>query len=139
MTKLRRLIVTMLALLLLTVPVCAAENASEIIIDFDADIYNMNDGTLRVEFDISTLGAATRLGATKVVVEVKENGRWTEAETYTLFTNPELQGQSRAFYKSNVIYTEPISGNQYRAYVKFYATNGTVTDTREFYTTSIVA
>ena len=139
MKNVRRMVFAILAVLVLVIPVCAAENASEIIVSFDAGITEMPDGTLLVDFDIATLGPSTRLGATKVIVEVKENGRWTEAETYTLLTNPELQGQSKSFYRSSVTYSEPISGNQYRAYVKFYATNGTVTDTREFYTTSIVA
>lgn len=139
MIKVRKIIVVVLAILILAVPVCAAENASEIIIDFNAGITKESDGTLVVDFNISTLGSSTRLGASKVIVEVKENGRWTPAQTYTLMTNPEMQGQGRSFYRSSVTYDNPVSGSQYRAYVKFYATNGTVADTREEYTTSIVA
>ena len=139
MKRARNLVVVVLVVVILAVPVCAAVNASEIIVNFDAEITKMSDGTLLVDFNISTLGSSTRLGASKVIVEVKENGRWTPAQTYTLMTNPEMQGQGRSFYRSSVTYDNPVSGSQYRAYVKFYATNGTVADTREEYTTSIVA
>ena len=70
MIKVRKIIVVVLAILILAVPVCAAENASEIIIDFNAGITKESDGTLVVDFNISTLGSSTRLGASKVIVEV---------------------------------------------------------------------
>lgn len=125
--------------LMLSIQISAAETrSSPIIVDYGAVISEKTSGDLSITFWISTSEIASKLGASKITLQYRESGTttWHTAYTYALSNYPELQASNKSFYRTSVSYSTPQSGYEYRAYVSFYASKGTVSDTKP-YTTAI--
>ena len=123
---------------LATQGVAAEARASELIASYGATVSANSSGGLSITFWITTAEIASKLGASKITLQYRESGTttWHTAYTYALSNYPELQASNKSFYRTSVSYSTPQSGYEYRAYVSFYASKGTVSDTKP-YTTDI--
>lgn len=137
MRKIRLALTLLLILSLLVGSVFASGRASDLIADYSNNIIINSSGDLLVSFSITTVGNATRLGASTIVIEKKVFGVWRAVETYDFASTPNLRRTNASFHGTSVTYEDYVSGYDYRACITYYATNGSITETREVYTATI--
>lgn len=138
--KLTKIFFAILAILALLIQVSALESRDSVIIDrYFSEITVETSGSLKISFSIVTRNIATKLGVTSIELHERKAGTtaWSPTATYTLREYPELQASNKALYEASVSYSSPKAGYEYRAYVIFYATDGTISETK-IYRTNIV-
>lgn len=92
-------------------------------------------GNGRVEFvaDVSSIRPIDKLGMSEISVEEYYGGTWRTVKTVT-----NKYGYDTAVYSYLVSY-DGVAGRQYRAYVEYYAKDGSVTDTKTTTSASVTA
>lgn len=136
--KNKKLIIILLILSMLLSSVTASERASSIISSYSGGLAVNASGDLIISFDISTHGKSDLLGASSVELWMKTLTGWETVAIYTASTNPNLQSSGKSFYGYSLSYNNAIVGEQYRAYIRLYATNGTNSDYRDVYSNPVV-
>ena len=102
-------------------------------------IYEADDGQLGVWFYVIAKREMNKVGADYIQVErSRDKSSWTAVKTFHDENNPNMLEEYRYSYGSSVFFT-PTPGYYYRAYVRFYAKEGTATATYSCYTSSFYA
>ena len=129
MNRIFRLLTLLLAFIMLfTVPASAQEispYASNFFLGYGANLEEVSGSTFEVWFSVSAVGTMTKLGVNYIDIERSSNGTdWTVVKTYEKADYSSLIASNTGFHSGHVTYSNRQSGNQYRAYVEFYAKNG---------------
>lgn len=138
MKKLKRCICCVLIfVMLVSVPVYANDTthrASSYFSFYEAYLYRTSSTTFEVWFDVTATGGMDELGASVIKVQRSSDGsNWYTARTYTKEMYPQMICEDTGTHAACVSYTmEP--GFYYRAYVEFYAKNGSGTGYASYYT-----
>lgn len=107
--------------MVLTIPVNAAEQASDYFMSHSCYIVEVSDSEFQVWFDVTAVDGMDVLGASEIKVQCStDKSNWE-----TVQTNYNIFGYNTGFYGSHVTYSSATSGYYYRAKVTFYAENDT--------------
>lgn len=142
MKRISRIIcILMAAVMLLTVPAAAAENAepraSSFFMSSDVYLYQTSSTKFQAWFEVSALGIMDKVGASEIKIqESSDDENWTTVKTCTMDSYSNLIDENSGFHASYVSYTGT-TGKYYRAKITLYAENSTGTGTWIRYTTSI--
>lgn len=137
---LRTVSLIMAVVLLLSVTTYAQEytsKSSSYFSSYRAYCTKLSSTTVGVSYQVLSLGIMDELGASSIKVQYssdKEN--WTTAKTFTKADYPSMTETDTGIFASTLSCTVP-SGYYYRAYVAFYAKDGTGTAYRYYYTAII--
>ena len=138
------LFLSMLLLLLMTLPVAAATPAPDDQVDPMSSAYISitsvtpigGNGQVKVNFSIVAKSPMVTLGATKV--EIK-NSSGTVVKTFSYTSTGGMIGYYKTAFTGSVTYTGATSGAKYYAVVTFKATNTSGSDTRTITTGYVTA
>ena len=119
--------ILLVVVMVLGVPVAAAENASPRASAFfmSSDVYiHMTTSTqFRVWFEVSALGVMEKVGASEIKVQKSSDGEnWTTMKTYSMDDYSNIIDKNSGAHASYVTYTGQ-TGYYYRAKVTLYAEN----------------
>lgn len=90
-----------------------------------------------VWFDVTGVDGMDEIGVKSIKIQRSSDGStWTDMKTYTKEAYPNLIAKNTAFHDGCVTYTAT-AGYYYRAYVVFYAKNGTGSATLGRYTSKL--
>lgn len=132
------LAVTML-MSMLSVASAAQTKASEHFTSYDAYIEPVGGGDIEIHFEIRGAGTMQDLGVSRIILQESSDGKvWSNTKTFYSDDFEEMMASKTSIHKDYIKY-EGIAKMQYRAYVTFYAHNGTTSDTRATYTSTITA
>ena len=111
-----------------SIPVFAAEQASDQIYRYSIDVYETNDGRIAIDFDVVGTDTMNRIGAESIAVYYRDGSRWIFLGENTRDNN----GMSRANTSSftNTIYFDGDSGYDYKIVVEVFAENNEGYDSR---------
>ena len=129
----------MAAVLLLSVPVFAAEEeaityGSAYIAVTDQYLWRVSDTEVQVWFEVLATRGMDQLGTSLIKVQrSSDNVNWTTMQTYTPESDPQMLCPDTSAHTECVSYTYT-SGYYYRAFVTFYATNSRGTGKYSAYT-----
>lgn len=116
---------------LLTVPVSAQEispYASNYFMSQSAYLSASSSTSFQVRFTVTAVGTMNKLGVNYIDIERSSDGEnWSVVKTYSKDSYSNLVASNTYFHSGSVTYSSMSSGYQYRAYVDFYAKNGTGT------------
>lgn len=117
--------------LLLAIPVSAAEispYASNYFMGYGAYLEEATSSSFEVWFTVTAVGTLEKLGVNYIDIERSSDGvNWSVVKTYTKESYSNLVASNAYYHSGHVTYTNKQSGYQYRAYVDFYAKNGSGT------------
>lgn len=111
----------------------AQPRASELIVDRFVYAYALGDGKVRFSVDITTIRSVDKLGFSSIELQEKQGSDW---ETVKSATNK--FGYNRINYSYSISYNGTI-GNEYRVYVKYYAEDDGVSDTKTTTSSALTA
>lgn len=143
MKRVSRIICMLLvAVLLLSIPAVAAENAEPRASSFfgstDVYLYKTSSTQFQAWFEVSALGGMEKLGASEIKIQESSDGEnWTTVKTCTMANYSNLICENTGFHASYVSYTGT-TGKYYRAKITLYAENSTGVGERIRYTSSIL-
>ena len=132
----------LVAVLLLSIPAAAAENAepraSSFFMSTDVYLYQTSSTQFQAWFEVSALGGMEKLGASEIKIQESSDGQnWTTVKTCTMANYSNLICENTGFHASYVSYTGT-TGKYYRAKITLYAENSTGVGERIRYTSSIL-
>ena len=132
----------LVAVLLLSIPAAAAENAepraSSFFMSTDVYLYQTSSTQFQAWFEVSALGGMEKLGASEIKIQESSDGQnWTTVKTCTMANYSNLICNNTGFHASYVSYTGT-TGRYYRAKITLYAENSTGVGERIRYTSSIL-
>lgn len=142
MKRISRIIcILMAAVIILTVPAAAAENAEPRSSSFfgSSDVYLYQTSSTKFEawFEVSALGIMDKVGASEIKIqESSDDENWTTVKTCTMDSYSNLIDENSGAHASYVTYTGT-TGKYYRAKITLYAENSTGVGEWVRYTTSI--
>lgn len=131
----------MAAVMLLTVPAAAAENAepraSSFFMSSDVYLYQTTSTKFEAWFEVSALGIMDKVGASEIKIQrSSDDENWSTVKTYSMSSYTNMIREDSGVHSSYVTYTGT-TGYYYRAKITLYAENSTGTGTWIRYTTSI--
>lgn len=116
---------------ILVVPVSAMEispYASNYFMGHGAYLEEVSTSSFEVWFSVTAVGTMEKLGVDYIDIECSSDGvNWSVVKTYNKGTYTNLIASNTYYHSGHVTFTEKESGCQYRAYVSFYAKNGSGT------------
>lgn len=129
----------LIILLTMTTANVATARASKYIETYNADIFALNDGQIKINFYITGVGTVDKLGAKTVVLQEWDNANkdWIAIKTYSYKNVPEMLISQAHMHDYNLFYMGT-SGHSYRAKIYFYAEKGGY-DSKEYITGSVIA
>lgn len=132
----------LVAVLLLSIPAAAAENAEPRASSFfgstDVYLYQTSSTQFQAWFEVSALGIMDKVGASEIKIQESSDGQnWTTVKTCTMASYSNLICNNTGFHASYVSYTGT-TGRYYRAKITLYAENSTGVGERIRYTSSIL-
>ena len=102
--------------------------ASDYITSCTAKIISYGDGEFVVDFSIIGRNTMLSIGVTEIEIQWSLNGTsWNDGESILASEYPSMLGTNRIKYSSSVPFTG-VEGRYYRAYVTFYASNASGSD-----------
>ena len=104
--------------------VTAQPYASELIAARYIYARDCGGGSIGFTADMSTIGAVDKLGFEYIRIQEKQGSSWV-----TVKSTSDKYGYNRSMYNYSLSY-DGTSGEQYRAVVKFYAKDGSISDTK---------
>ncbi len=118
----------------------AMARASKYIDAYDGGIKTYSNGDLKIHFSITSEGTVDKLGAKTIILQRwdKTAKQWLEVKTYSYTNYSAMIKNNTQNNNFDVIYSDSLSGNLYRAKIYFYAEKGGY-DTRELITDSVTA
>lgn len=131
--KATRIIAVLLVFALISGGVSAAGGlvqplASDYITSCTAQIISYGDGDFVVDFSIIGKNTMLYIGVTEIEIQWSLNGTsWNDGESILSSEYPSMLGTNRIKYSSSVPFTG-VEGRYYRAYVTFYASNASGSD-----------
>ena len=113
--------------------------ASDYLSSYDSWLTASGNGEIIISFSVMAVRPMDSVGASQIVVQKKlSENSWLGVETYYADTTSNLMAYSVARHGSTVTFNGA-PGTEYRAMVAFYAGNSNGSDTKVFYTSSVVA
>ena len=137
MKKVAVLLSLLLVISLVVGTASAAGRASALISFYETEAYLDDSGDFQVLANITASKNVLVLGITTVTIEKKVSGTWRVVETYDYHSHPELRTTNKKTHMTSIVYDGIQSGYDYRAHIVFYASDGSDTDRREAYTTTV--
>lgn len=123
---LRTLCVSLVFVLIFSIPVSAEENntySSAFFASYDSFIRNPNGSTIRIWFDVMGNGTMDKIGVSSIELEYSSDEvNWFHAKTFLPEDYPQMIRENSYFACDYVSYTG-MYDFCYRAYVTFYAKN----------------
>lgn len=133
------LILTLILSAALTLPVFAAETASDYFAYTDLVAIATGNGNFVVEFDINATHTMQEVGATEIKIwEQQSNGKYENVRTYTRYNTSGLISRNTAFGYGSITYAGT-SGTKYYATAALYAKNADGDETLYAMTRTITA
>lgn len=133
--------ILMVAVMLMTMPAAAAENAepraSSFFMSSDVYLYQTSSTKFEAWFEVTALGIMDKVGASEIKIqESSDDENWTTVKTCTMDSYSSMICENTGSHASYVSYTGT-TGKYYRAKITLYAENSTGTGEWIRYTTSI--
>lgn len=118
--------------------ISASARASSLINTYDASIAKNSNKTVSVNYTIKGTGTMDKIGASSIKIQKynSSTGGWSDAETMTTSNTSGLQKSSAASY-TNTVTSGTLDAGTYRAYIVFYASSGSDSDSKNYTTTSV--
>lgn len=114
-----------------------SQRASLFFASYRAYCYKASSTDLRVYFSVVATGAMDELGTSSIKVQRSSDGtNWTTMKTYTKENYSQMIDTDATFHSGYISYTATV-GYYYRAYVTFYAKDGSDTGRLYYYTANI--
>lgn len=115
------------AVMLLSFPVCAAEEveprASNFFVNYSAYLREVDSYNFRIVFRVTAIGIMEELGVKGIKVQISSDGEnWATTQTYTRDTHPVFIDTDTAYHSYEFNYNGS-KGYYYRAVITFYAKN----------------
>lgn len=111
--------------------------ASDYFMEDSCYLYKTSSTEFEAWFDVTGVDGMDEIGAKSIKIQRSSDGtNWTDMKTYTKESYPSLIAKNTAFHDGCVTYTAT-AGYYYRAYVVFYAKNGTGSATLGRYTSKL--
>jgi hypothetical protein len=131
--------VVMFVSALITVPASAGVLRASLCLDsYSAWATATGGGNVQIDFDVSAVSLADKVGVTQIIIQRKSGSTWTNASTYSSTTTPNLLASNALFHCDDVTYGGT-SGQQYRAIVTVYAKIGSDSDSKSVTTNTVTA
>ena len=113
------------------------QKASSYFAAYRAYCVETSSTSLGISLQVIAVGEMDEIGASEVKVQRSSDGtNWTTVKTFTKALYPELIDTDTGSHAVNLSCSKT-AGYYYRAYVTFYAKNGTGTGYRYYYTDKI--
>ena len=110
------------------------ERASNFFSSYRAYCYAASSTKIEVNFTVIGAGTMDELGASQIKVQCSSDGtNWSTVKTFSKDNYGSMTALNTAFHAATLSCTVE-SGYQYRAYVTFYAKNGSGQSYRYYYT-----
>jgi len=112
----------------MAIPVGAEEispYASRYFMSYNSYLSGETSTSFEVWFSVTALRKMEKIGVDYIDIQRSSNGsNWTTVKTYDSDDYPSLMATNTYSHAGHVTYTNKQSGYQYRAYVHFYAEDG---------------
>lgn len=111
-----------------SMPIYAAESASNQIDSYSIDVYESEDGQIAIEFAVYGSSIMDKIGAESIAVYYKDGTRWIFLDENTRDNNGMSRTNASGF--TNTIYFDGDSGYDYKVVVEIFAENDEGYDSR---------
>lgn len=102
--------------------------ASNYFMSYSTYLWETSSSSFQVWFNVTAVGTMTKLGVKYIDIERSSDGvNWSVVKTYEMEDYSSLVASNTYQHSGYVTYSSRQSGYQYRAYVDFYAKNGSGT------------
>lgn len=111
----------------------AQPRASELIVDCYIYAYTYGNGDIEFATDMTTLGSVDKIGFSSLKLQEKQGSKWVTVKSAT-----NKYAYNTSLYSYSMSYSGT-SGNEYRFVVKYYAKDGSVSDTKNMTSSVLIA